>query len=237
MDEYLGHLAEEYLAGRVGRRTFIRWAATLGLSAPAISAMLAACAPASPTGPTSAPTSAGASAPAAAADAGGWPATARRNDPRHRLAGGRDQPAQADLQRRHHHRLPVSELPRASQRRRCAAAGAGHFVDAVSRHQDLDVQAAPGRQVPRWQRLRRRRRGRYLQATGGQEHRLDRRQHAEFPAARRHREGRRLDGRVSTCPARRRTFRTSRTSTRQASCQPTGPATGRPARLAPARSR
>ncbi len=66
MDQYLGHLAEEYLAGRVGRRSFIRWAATLGLSAPAISAVLAACSPASTTGPTSAPTSAGASAPAAA---------------------------------------------------------------------------------------------------------------------------------------------------------------------------
>src|ERR1700704_5136908 len=66
MDEHLGHLAEAYRSGRVGRRSFIRWAATLGLSAPAISAVLAACSPASPTGPTSAPTSAGAGAPAAA---------------------------------------------------------------------------------------------------------------------------------------------------------------------------
>jgi len=46
MHEYLGHLADEYRSGRVGRRTFIRWAATLGLSAPAISAVLASCAPA-----------------------------------------------------------------------------------------------------------------------------------------------------------------------------------------------
>jgi peptide/nickel transport system substrate-binding protein len=73
MNEYLGHLAEEYRSGRVGRRTFIRWAATLGLSAPAISAVLAACTPASPATPTSAPAgSAGRSAttvPAAAAAA------------------------------------------------------------------------------------------------------------------------------------------------------------------------
>jgi peptide/nickel transport system substrate-binding protein len=74
MNEYLGHLAEEYRSGRVGRRTFIRWAATLGLSAPAISAVLAACTPASPATPTSAPAgSAGSSAtpaPAAATSAG-----------------------------------------------------------------------------------------------------------------------------------------------------------------------
>lgn len=65
MSDYLGHLAEEYRAGRVGRRSFIRWAATLGLSAPAISAVLAACAPATPV-PTSPPTGTGASGPAAA---------------------------------------------------------------------------------------------------------------------------------------------------------------------------
>ena len=66
MHEYLGHLADEYRSGRVGRRTFIRWAATLGLSAPAISAVLASCAPApAATSPTTtapaavAPTTAG----------------------------------------------------------------------------------------------------------------------------------------------------------------------------------
>jgi peptide/nickel transport system substrate-binding protein len=70
MHEYLGHLTDEYRSGRVGRRTFLRWAATLGLSAPAISTILAACtpAPAAPsanTPPTSAPAAA-TSAPAAA---------------------------------------------------------------------------------------------------------------------------------------------------------------------------
>lgn len=68
MHEYLGHLTDEYRSGRVGRRTFIRWAATLGLSAPAISAVLASCAPApSASSPTSAPaaTSAATQAPAA----------------------------------------------------------------------------------------------------------------------------------------------------------------------------
>jgi peptide/nickel transport system substrate-binding protein len=49
----------------VGRRTFIRWAATLGLSAPAISTILTACTPATAP-PATAPTSASA-APAAAA--------------------------------------------------------------------------------------------------------------------------------------------------------------------------
>ncbi|HEX8968343.1 MAG TPA: hypothetical protein VF937_10705, partial [Chloroflexota bacterium] len=58
MHEYLGHLAEEYRSGRIPRRTFIRWAATLGLSAPAISAVLAACAPAAPSASPN-PTSAG----------------------------------------------------------------------------------------------------------------------------------------------------------------------------------
>jgi peptide/nickel transport system substrate-binding protein len=60
MDEYLGHLAQQYRAGRVGRRTFIRWAATLGLSTPAIGAVLAACAP---PGPSPSATASGASAP------------------------------------------------------------------------------------------------------------------------------------------------------------------------------
>ena len=70
MHEYLGHLTDEYRSGRVGRRTFIRWAATLGLSAPAISAVLASCAPApSASSPTSAaaPTTPAQAAPAATA--------------------------------------------------------------------------------------------------------------------------------------------------------------------------
>src|SRR5947209_10708382 len=57
MDQYVAHLAEEYRAGRIGRRTFLRWAATLGVSAPAISALLSACAPAAP---SAAPASTGA---------------------------------------------------------------------------------------------------------------------------------------------------------------------------------
>jgi peptide/nickel transport system substrate-binding protein len=61
MDEYLEHLAEQYRAGRIRRRTFIRWAATLGLSAPAIGAVLAACAPAAPSA-----TSSGAATPSIA---------------------------------------------------------------------------------------------------------------------------------------------------------------------------
>jgi peptide/nickel transport system substrate-binding protein len=83
MHEYLGHLAEEYRSGRVGRRTFIRWAATLGLSAPAISTILAACTPApspatAPTAaaPAAAPTSASA-APTTAAVAAAAAATAQ----------------------------------------------------------------------------------------------------------------------------------------------------------------
>src|SRR6266568_6251053 len=52
MDERIVNLAEEYRARRVGRRTFVRWAATLGLSAPAISALLSACAPPSPSAPS-----------------------------------------------------------------------------------------------------------------------------------------------------------------------------------------
>jgi peptide/nickel transport system substrate-binding protein len=62
MHEYLGHLTDEYRSGRVGRRTFIRWAATLGLSAPAIGAILASCAPA-PAAPN--PTAAAPATPAA----------------------------------------------------------------------------------------------------------------------------------------------------------------------------
>jgi peptide/nickel transport system substrate-binding protein len=75
MHEYLGHLAEEYRSGRVGRRTFIRWAATLGLSAPAMSTILAACAPApsAPTSASTAPTSAAAAATAPAAAAAAQP--------------------------------------------------------------------------------------------------------------------------------------------------------------------
>ncbi|HEY2595818.1 MAG TPA: ABC transporter substrate-binding protein, partial [Chloroflexota bacterium] len=81
MHEYLGHLAEEYRAGRVGRRTFIRWAATLGMSAPAISAVLAACSPtttASPTATIAPPTAAAAatSAPTTAPAAASAPTSA-----------------------------------------------------------------------------------------------------------------------------------------------------------------
>jgi peptide/nickel transport system substrate-binding protein len=65
MHEYLGHLTEEYRAGRVGRRTFIRWAATFGLSAPAISAVLAACAPTAPASPPSSTAAPSTVAPAA----------------------------------------------------------------------------------------------------------------------------------------------------------------------------
>src|ERR1051326_7167661 len=64
MHEYLGYLAEEYRAGRVGRRTFIRWAATLGLGAPTIGAILAACAPA-PNAPAPTAVQAAGAAPAA----------------------------------------------------------------------------------------------------------------------------------------------------------------------------
>jgi peptide/nickel transport system substrate-binding protein len=80
MHEYLGHLADEYRAGRVGRRTFIRWAATLGLSAPAISAILAACAPATPASPAAgagaAPPAAPTTAPGSAAAPASAPTTA-----------------------------------------------------------------------------------------------------------------------------------------------------------------
>lgn len=48
MDEQIAYLADQYRARRVDRRTFVRWAATLGLSAPAIGTLLAACAPPSP---------------------------------------------------------------------------------------------------------------------------------------------------------------------------------------------
>ncbi len=80
MHEYLGHLAEEYRAGRVRRRTFIRWAATLGLSAPAISAILAACSPTAPAVPTLAPASAPTSA--SVAPAGAAPTSAPAAQPR-----------------------------------------------------------------------------------------------------------------------------------------------------------
>src|SRR5260370_23640077 len=70
MDEHLGHLTEAYRSGRVGRRAFVRWAATLGVSARVISALLAACAP---TAPAASPTT-GSSGPApTAASASGAP--------------------------------------------------------------------------------------------------------------------------------------------------------------------
>src|SRR6266536_107189 len=76
MDEHLGHLAEAYRSGRVGRRAFVRWAATLGISAPAISALLAACAPPTPAAsPTSGPS---APAPTLAAAAGSTPSAQPR---------------------------------------------------------------------------------------------------------------------------------------------------------------
>jgi len=76
MDEHLGHLAEAYRSGRVGRRAFVRWAVTLGISAPAISALLAACAPPTPgAAPTSGPS---APAPTLAAAAGSTPSAQPR---------------------------------------------------------------------------------------------------------------------------------------------------------------
>src|SRR5438034_61895 len=72
MDEHLRPLAEAYRSGRVGRRTFVRWAATLGLAAPAISTLLAACTPTAPGAPP-----AGGSAPPAPAAAAGSAANAQ----------------------------------------------------------------------------------------------------------------------------------------------------------------
>jgi peptide/nickel transport system substrate-binding protein len=76
MDEYLGHLAEEYRAGRIGRRTFIRWAATLGLSAPVIGALVAACAPAPASTTSGAAPTASSGAAAAPATSAGTPTSA-----------------------------------------------------------------------------------------------------------------------------------------------------------------
>src|SRR5579884_3619885 len=76
MHEYVAPLLEEYRTGRLGRRAFVRRALLLGVSAPALGALLAACAPASPATPSSptaaptsaaAPISAGAAAPTGAA--------------------------------------------------------------------------------------------------------------------------------------------------------------------------
>ena len=89
MHDYQAHLAEEYRSGRIARRTFIRWAATLGLSAPAISALLAACAPANPATPTSAAAGAapGAATPVPAAAAAATPAGQPRRGGTMRVTG------------------------------------------------------------------------------------------------------------------------------------------------------
>jgi peptide/nickel transport system substrate-binding protein len=89
MNEYQAHLAEEYRSGRIARRTFIRWAATLGLSAPVISAVLAACAPANPATSTSAPAGAAsrAATPVPAAAAAATPAGQPRRGGTMRVTG------------------------------------------------------------------------------------------------------------------------------------------------------
>lgn len=45
--EYVDYLAEDLRRGEVSRRDFVRWASVLGVSLPSISALLAACSPAS----------------------------------------------------------------------------------------------------------------------------------------------------------------------------------------------
>lgn len=75
MHEYVGYLTEEYRAGRINRRTFLRWGATLGVSLPALSAILAACsAPSTPASPTAAASAAPAVSASPAARAAGSPA-------------------------------------------------------------------------------------------------------------------------------------------------------------------
>jgi peptide/nickel transport system substrate-binding protein len=67
--EIANHVIDEFAAGRVSRRDFIRRATVVGISAPVLGSILAACGSSSSSGSSSATTGASSSAPAGAAGA------------------------------------------------------------------------------------------------------------------------------------------------------------------------
>ena len=100
--------------------------------------------------------------------------------------------------------------------------------------EDLDVQAAPGRQVPPRPRARRRGRGRHHEAHSRPGHRLAR---AHQPVdGRKCRDGRCADGEVRSQHSRMRASPTSSRTGSCASCRRTSSASSRPIRSGPVRS-
>ena len=187
--EIANHIIDEFAAGRLSRRDFIRRGTVVGISVPLLGSILAAC---GSSGSSSAPSGGSSSAsgkPGAVIKAGITTPTAAINPVTVADQGGLDMLG-ADR------RVPVPVRPEAEPE-----AGAGDQLVAEQHGRRVDVQDPPGRQVPQRPAADRRRRGVHLPAAHQPQGRLDRavRVRRRAPPVRGE-EGRRLHGGVP--PAR-----------------------------------
>ena len=150
--EIANHIIDEFAAGRLSRRDFIRRGTVVGISVPLLGSILAAC---GSSGSSSSPSGGSSSAAGAArrGDQGGHRHAHRGHQPGHRGRPGRPGHARADR------RVPVPVHPDAD-----LEAGAGHQLDAEQQGRRVDVQDPPGGQVPQRPGADRRRRGVHLPA-------------------------------------------------------------------------
>ena len=138
------HIVDEYAAGRIDRREFIRRGTVAGLSLPMISLLIAACGGANDTSSSS----------SAAAGTGGAASTAAAGKPGGTMRLGITTPStEVDpvlngdtgglAMLAHDRRVPRG------RREQAADAVAGRVVDVERRRQRVDVQDPPGRQLQR----------------------------------------------------------------------------------------
>ena len=154
--EIANHVIDEFAAGRLSRRDFIRRATVVGISVPLLGSILAACSSSSSSSSasgSSSSTSAAAARRARRGDQGRHHHADRGDQPGDRRRPGRARHARADR------RVPVPVRPDPDPE-----AGAGHELVAELHRRRLDVQDPPGRQVPQRRPADRRRRGVHLQA-------------------------------------------------------------------------
>ena len=183
--EIANHIIDEFAAGRLSRRDFIRRGTVVGISVPLLGSILAACGSSGSSSAASGGSSSAAGQPGAVIKAGIVTPTGAINPVTVADQGGLDMLG-ADR------RVPVPVHPDADPE-----AGAGHQLDAEQHGRRVDVQDPPGRQVPQRPGADRRRRGVHLPAAHQPQGRVERavRLRRRAPPGRRE-EGRRLHGGV-----------------------------------------
>ena len=185
--EIANHIIDEFAAGRLSRRDFIRRGTVVGISVPLLGSILAACGSSSSSsatpGTSSSSSSAAAGAAGAVIKAGIVTPTGAINPVTVADQGGLDMLAQTG-----------EYLCLSTQTLTLKPVLATSWSAELHRRR-LDVQDPPGRQVPQRRRADRRRRGVHLQAADEPEERVERAVRVRRGAhALRRGEGRRLHG-------------------------------------------